>query len=36
MSEADRSLATNDVASARKRLEAAETDLGKLENFLGK
>jgi serine/threonine protein kinase len=36
MSEADKSLATNDAASARKRLDAAETDLGKLENFLGK
>ncbi len=36
MSEADKSLANNDAASARKRLDAAETDLGKLENFLGK
>ncbi|MDQ2776092.1 MAG: serine/threonine protein kinase [Acidobacteriota bacterium] len=36
VSEADKSLSTNDAASARKRLDAAENDLGKLENFLGK
>lgn len=36
MDEAEGSLKNNDSGSARKRLDAAETELGKLENFFGK
>ena len=36
MSEAANRIDANDAAGALKRLDAAETDLEKLENFLGK
>jgi len=36
LGEADRSLGASDAPAARKRIDAAETDLGKLEHFLGK
>lgn len=36
MSEAANNLNANDAPGARKRLDAAETELAKLENFLGR